>query len=98
MSEQEPARGATGGHTPQGSSCSVQAAMRDVRARYAEPHDPRHPTLCLDEMAVVPHADVRPSLRLSPGHPERRDDEFARRGTANLFVRVGPMTGWRRVR
>jgi hypothetical protein len=73
------------------------AAMEDVLALYAMPYDERYPTVCLDEKPVVLHADVRPGLPLAPGHVERRDYEYERHGTANLFVLVEPLAGWRHV-
>jgi hypothetical protein len=73
------------------------AAMEDVLALYALPYDARYPTVCLDEKPVVLHADVRPGLPLAPGYVECRDYEYERHGTANLFVMVEPLTGWRHV-
>ena len=73
------------------------AAMEDVLALYAMPYDSRYPTVCLDEKPVVLHADVRAGLPLAPGHVERRDYEYKRHGTANLFVMVEPLAGWRHV-
>ena len=73
------------------------AAMEDVLALYALPFDERYPTVCLDEKPVVLHADVRAGLPPAPGHFERRDDEYERHGTANLFVIVEPLAGWRHV-
>jgi DDE superfamily endonuclease len=73
------------------------AAMEDVLALYAMPYDPRYPTVCLDEKPVVLHADVRPCLPLAPGRIERRDYEYERHGTANLFVLVEPVAGRRHV-
>src|SRR5260221_2602259 len=73
------------------------AAMEDVLALYALPYDARYPTVCLDEKPVVLHAEVRSGLPLAPGHVERRDYEYERHGTANLFVMVGPLAGWRHV-
>lgn len=73
------------------------AAMEDVLALYAMPYDARYPTVCLDEKPVVLHADVRPVLPPAPGHVECRDYEYERHGTANLFVMVEPLAGWRYV-
>jgi hypothetical protein len=73
------------------------AAMEDVLALYALPYDPRYPTVCLDEKPVVLHADVRAGLPPAPGHVERRDYQYERHGTANLFVMVEPLAGWRHV-
>jgi hypothetical protein len=73
------------------------AAMEDVLVLYGQPYDPRYPTVCLDEKPVVLHADVRPTLPLAPDRPERRDYEYERCGTANLFMMVEPLAGWRHV-
>jgi DDE superfamily endonuclease len=73
------------------------AAMEDVLTLYALPYDARSPTVCLDEKPVVLHAEVRTGLPLTPGHMEHRDYEYERRGTANLFVMVAPLAGWRHV-
>jgi hypothetical protein len=71
--------------------------MEDVLDLYEEEYDPRYPTVCLDEKPVVLHEQTRPILPLAPGRPERRDYEYIRRGTANLFVVVEPLAGWRQV-
>jgi len=71
--------------------------MEDVLALYALPYEACYPTICLDEKPVVLHADVRPSLPPAPGQVECRDYEYERHGTANLFVMVEPLAGWRHV-
>jgi hypothetical protein len=73
------------------------AAMEDVLALYALPYEACYPTICLDEKPVVLHADVRPSLPPAPGQVECRDYEYERHGTANLFVLLEPLAGWRHV-
>jgi hypothetical protein len=52
---------------------------------YEEEYDRKSPTFCLDEKPVVLHADVQPPVPVEPGHPERVDYEYERRGTRNLF-------------
>jgi hypothetical protein len=69
--------------------------MEDVLDLYSEDYDPRYPTVCLDEKPVVLHAESRPVQPAAPGRPEWRDDEYVRQGTANLFVLVEPLDGWR---
>jgi hypothetical protein len=71
--------------------------MEDVLDLYEEPYDPEYPTVCLDEKPVVLHEEARPSLPATPGQVERRDYEYVRAGTANLFVMVEPLAGWRHV-
>lgn len=81
-------------------SAEFVAAMEDVLDLYAEEYDPQYPTVCLDEKPVVLHAQTRPAQAATAGpqgHPERRDYEYVRQGTADLFVMVEPLTGWRHV-
>ncbi|MDQ2741227.1 MAG: transposase [Chloroflexota bacterium] len=67
----------------------------DVLDLYAEPYDPARPVVCLDEKPVTLHADVSPSLSVRPGAPARSDYEYVRCGTANLFVCIEPLRGYR---
>ncbi len=81
-------------------SAEFVAAMEDVLDLYAEEYDPQYPTVCLDEKPVVLHAQPRPAQAATAGpqgHPERRDYEYVRQGTADLFVMVEPLAGWRHV-
>jgi hypothetical protein len=71
--------------------------MEDVLVLYKMPYDARYPTVCLNEKLAVLHAEVRESLPSAPGQIERRDYEYGRQGTANLFVMVEPLDGWRHV-
>jgi hypothetical protein len=71
--------------------------MEDVLDLYEEAYDPRYPTVCLDEKPVMLHEQTRPVHSVAPGRPERRDYEYVRQGTANLFVLVEPLAGWRHV-
>jgi hypothetical protein len=71
--------------------------MEDVLDLYEEDYDPQYPTVCFDEKPVVLHSETRPSLPAAPRQPERRDYEYVREGTANLFVMVEPLAGWRHV-
>jgi hypothetical protein len=76
-------------------SAEFVAAMEEVLDWYAEPYDPAYPTNCLDEKPVVLPPQTRAALPLAPGHVVRRDDEYGRQGTADLFVMVEPLIGWR---
>jgi DDE superfamily endonuclease len=69
------------------------AKMEDVLKTYERPYDPKQPVLCLDEKPVTLHADVRPSAPAAPGREARRDNEYQRRGTANVFCAVEPKAG-----
>lgn len=67
--------------------------MEDLLELYERPHNPEEPVLCLDEKPVTLHADIRPVSPAKPGREARRDSEYARCGTANIFCAVEPKTG-----
>jgi hypothetical protein len=69
------------------------ARMEDVLETYEKPYDPAGPVVCLDEKPVTLHADVRPPSPAQPGREARRDNEYERRGTANVFCAVEPKAG-----
>lgn len=67
--------------------------MEDVLELYERPYDSREPVVCLDEKPVSLHADVRPPRPARPGHIAKRDNEYRRCGTANIFAIVEPKAG-----
>ncbi len=69
------------------------ACMDDVLALYERPYTATAPVVCLDEKPVSLHADVRAPRPARPGHVAKRDNEYRRCGTANVFGVVEPKTG-----
>jgi len=69
------------------------AKMEDVLEVYERPYDARQPVICLDEKPITLHADLRPTRPAAPGRELRRDNEYERRGTANVFCVVEPKAG-----
>ena len=69
------------------------AKMEDVLETYEQPYDPQQPVVCLDEKPVSLHAEVRPSWPARPGRLAKRDSEYERCGTANVFCAVEPKAG-----
>jgi hypothetical protein len=69
--------------------------MEDVLDVYARPYDSHRPVVCCDEKLVTLHADIHPPVPVAPGQAERVEYEYERIGTANLFVSVEPLAGWR---
>ena len=69
------------------------ARMEDVLEIYERPYNPQQPVICLDEKPVTLHADVRPTSPAAPGREARRDNEYKRCGTANVFCAVEPKAG-----
>lgn len=64
---------------------------------YAKPYDPQRPMVCFDEKMTQLLADVREPLPLKPRLGRRRDYEYQRSGTRNLFLFVEPKAGRRTV-
>ena len=69
------------------------ARMEDVLALYEKPYNLKEPVVCLDEKPVSLHADVRLPRPARPGHIAKRDNEYRRCGTANIFAIVEPKAG-----
>jgi DDE superfamily endonuclease len=69
------------------------AKMEDVLETYERPYNPAEPVVCLDEKPITLHADVRPTSPARPGREARRDNEWERCGTANVFCAVEPKAG-----
>jgi len=73
------------------------AAMEDVLDLYAEPYDPKRPTVTFDETSKQLIGETRQPLSAQPRHPARYDCEYKRNGTRNLFLFCEPQAGWRHV-
>ena len=67
--------------------------MEDVLELYERPYDPQQPVVCVDEKPISLHADLRPPSPAIPGREARRDNEYQRNGTANIFCAVEPKAG-----
>ncbi len=71
--------------------------MEDVIEVYHREYDPRRPVVCIDEQPVQLIGETRTPIPGAPGRPARYDYEYARNGTANLFLVFAPLVGWRHV-
>ena len=80
---------------PPTENAAFVAAMEDVLDLYAQPEDPLFPVICFDERPCQLLADVLTPIPLKPGQPLREDDEYERKGTANLFGMLEPLSGTR---
>ena len=67
--------------------------MEDVLELYERPHNPQEPVVCLDEKPVSLHGEVRVPEAARPGVVAKRDSEYKRKGTANVFCAVEPRGG-----
>jgi hypothetical protein len=50
----------------------------------------------MDETSKQLVAEIRPPISAAPGHAERYDVEYERRGVAEVFLFTEPLGGWRR--
>ena len=71
--------------------------MEDVLEVYHRPHDPQRPVVCLDETSKQLIVETRVPIPAKPGRLARYDYEYARNGTANLFMMFAPLEGRRHV-
>ena len=67
--------------------------MEDVLKTYEKPLSDDEPVICVDEKPVVLHEDTRPPIPMQPGQVARRDYEYKRCGTANVFCGIEPKAG-----
>ena len=71
--------------------------MEEVLETYAQPPNPQRPVVCFDEASKELHAETHPPQRVQPGQAARQDCTYERQGTANMFMMVCPLSGWREV-
>lgn len=83
---------------PKAGDADFVCAMEDVLEVYQRPPDEKRPLVTLDEASKQLVADVTPPVPMQPGQPARRDYEYERCGTANLFMLFAPLIGWRHVK
>jgi len=69
------------------------ARMEEVLGLYEKPRCERAPVVCIDEKPVVLHADVHFPIPMKPGPAGRRDYEYKRCGTANVFCGIEAKAG-----
>ena len=72
--------------------------MYDVLDLYAMPYNPREPKIGLDEKPKQLLEDKRKAIPMIPGHREKYDYEYVRKGTANIFMAVEFKAGKRTTR
>ncbi len=71
--------------------------MEDILELYCLPYDSNVPLVCMDEQPCQLIKETRIPLPAIPGKPQRVDYEYERNGTANIFLFVEPLAGWRHV-
>jgi hypothetical protein len=82
---------------PPEKNAEFACAMENVLEAYKRPHNPIRPVVCMDEKPKQLVKETRKPLPRGEGEVERFDYEYERNGTANVFLFVEPLAGWRRV-
>lgn len=67
--------------------------MFDVLVLYEKPYNPKEPVVCFDESPVQLLSEIFNVIEAEPGKIRKRDSEYKRQGTANLFCAVEPLAG-----
>ena len=82
---------------PPEQNAEFVCAMENVLEVYHRPYDAKRPVVCMDEKSKQLVGEICKPIPAGPGEVERCDYEYERNGTANLFMMVEPLRGWRRV-
>lgn len=69
--------------------------MEDVLEVYKRAYDAKFPQVCLDEGGKQLVKELRESLPMQPGQPERVDYEYESIGYCNVFLACEPLAGQR---
>ena len=82
---------------PPDNDAEFVCAMENVLGVYKRPYDPHRPVVCFDEKSKQLVGEVCKPIPAAVGRSECHDYEYVRNGTANLFLLVEPLRGWRQV-
>jgi len=82
---------------PPDHNSSFVAAMEDVLSVYKRPYDPLFPVVCMDESCKHLVGEVTQPILMARGHPVLKDDEYVRKGVAQIFMAIEPLAGFRKV-
>jgi hypothetical protein len=82
---------------PPEADAEFVAHMEVVLDTYEQPYEERYPVLNMDEQPIQLVQETRQPLPATKDHPRRVDYEYARAGTASIFLFCEPLAGWRQV-
>lgn len=79
---------------PPKENAAFVACMEDVLEVYHRPYDANRPVVCMDESnkQIVSHS-IQP-INCTPGRLQKIDHEYIRKGVADIFIAVEPLTGF----
>ena len=81
---------------PPEQNAEFVCAMENVLEVYHRPYDATRPVVCMDETSKQSVKETRVGQPVTPGHAARIDYEYERNGTANVFMFVEALRGWRK--
>lgn len=81
---------------PPEQNAEFVCAMENVLEVYQRPYDADRPVVCMDETSKQLVKETRVPQPAEPGRIERFDYEYERNGTANVFMFVEALRGWRK--
>jgi hypothetical protein len=82
---------------PPENDAEFVCAMENVLTAYKRPYASDRPLVCFDEKSKQLVGEVCNPIPAAAGRVECHDYEYVRNGTANLFMLVEPLRGWRHV-
>jgi DDE superfamily endonuclease len=71
--------------------------MEDIIEIYHRPYNSAYPVVCMDESPKQLIGEVHPPIPVKPGSVEKKDAEYVRNGTVEIFMEVEPLAGKRHV-
>ena len=71
--------------------------MEDILQVYHLPYDQEYPVVCMDESNKQLVGEIHTPIPCKPGRPKRIDDEYVRKGVAEIFMEVEPLGNRRHV-
>ena len=83
---------------PPEASAEFVSRMEDILNVYKKPYDPCFPVICMDESSKQLIGEVTHPIAMAPGRVRKIDDEYVRKGVAEIFIAIEPLTGKRQVK
>src|SRR5690606_25531605 len=80
---------------PPEADAEFVANMENVLETYAQPYNPAHPVICMDEQPAQLVKETRRPISGTKEHAKRVDYEYERNGTASIFMFCEPLAAWR---
>ena len=67
--------------------------MEDILKIYERPYNPNRPVVCIDEKPIALIGNKYDKIKSAPGKVGKKDYEYSRNGSVNVFCGVEPLKG-----